>query len=486
MNKITTGLKALSIILITGLLIVQSISCKKFLEVQPRDYMFEEEAFSTKKGVESVLNGLYQSLSDSMLYGKTLTMGPTEQMAQYYYSISGEYQNIFKDYSFMGGTNPVLNQVWSKSYRIILGINNFCSRLENPSYKVPGEKEKALMLGEAYGIRAFLHFDLLRMFGPVYSMKPADMAIPYINKPTSDAQPLLPANAVIDHILSDLEASMKLLDKDPVRNTGPNPTGTAPVGEENDYWSGRHRRMNYFAVKALQARVLLYAGRKQEAYQTVESLISEQEVFFPWQTEQQIASDPMLSKETFFGTDNRKIYDYYRQFFSPLLNDDRILTPAQPRLDGMYAPNSTDLRLKYWFKTGLEGNKNFKVFIKHSNASITDPAVKYYHPLIRKSEIYLIAAETVPNLQQGYFYLNSLRVSRGLTPVNYQPGNTFNDLLAEIRNEYQRELIGEGQTFFMFKRLNLATIPAFNGTGTVTMDNAKYVVPLPVDETYYR
>jgi len=467
------------------LLCFQFLSCKKFLQVQPRDYMFEKEAFSTPKGVESVLNGLYQTMADSLLYGKMLTLTGTEQLAQYYYAVAGEHQNLFKDYMFPS-LKTVFAQVWSKSYRTILGTNNFCSTLENPSFNVVATAEKNMMLGEAYAIRAFMHFDMLRLFGPVYANNPGNTAIPYIKTATIEAQPLQTALSVISNILSDLEASAKLLENDPVRTKGADRTGTPPAGESIDYFSNRHRRMNYYAVKTLQARVLLYAGKKEEAYAATQSIMQQQEAFFPWQTEQQIAADPLLSRETYFGNDNRKLYDHYRQLFSPLVHDESIYTPTQAKLDGMYNPGSTDLRLRYWFKVGVEGNKSYKVFVKHSNANITDASIRYFQPLIRKSELYLIAAETAPDLQQGYFYLNSLRLSRGLTPVNYQPSSTSADLLVEVQKEYEREFIGEGQTYFMFKRLNLASITPYSGSGSLTMDAAKYVVPLPDEETYFR
>lgn len=120
MKKINFLIKSIGTILGMCLIMFQMSSCKKFLEVQPRDYMYEEEAFSTKKGVESVLNGLYQGLSDSLLYGDILTLSGTEQMAQYYYAISGIYQNNFKDYQFTQ-LESIFKRVWGKCLQISFG-----------------------------------------------------------------------------------------------------------------------------------------------------------------------------------------------------------------------------------------------------------------------------------------------------------------------------------------------------------------------------
>lgn len=466
-----------AICVISVLVTLMGISCKKFLQVQPRDYMFEEEAFSTVKGVESTLNGIYQSIADSTLYGNILTMTATERMAQYYSNNKGTYWSIdYHDYT-NPGVKVVINNIWNGSYKLILGVNNFCTRLEDPSFNVITGDQRNFMLGEAYAIRAFLHFDLLRMYGPVLSTNPQGASIPYIRKVVRVPQPVLPAGDVINEVVKDINLALDLLKNDPVRTKGQDWSNNSV-----DYFSNRQRRMNYFAIKTLLARVQLYAGKKSDAWQTVQSVLLEQEPFFSWPTELDYAKDPMLSKESFFGIENRRMYDIYRQQFSALLNNDVILAPKPVRLDEIYSPTSSDLRLKYWFKIGTEGNKSYKTFIKFNSATVTDNSLKYYQPLLRKSELYLIAAETAPDVDSRFRYLNTLRINKGLTPLN-----TSADLIKNIQDEYLREFIGEGQVFFMFKRFNLPTIPSFLGGGVlVYMSDTKYVVPLPEDESYYR
>ena len=325
------------------------------------------------------------------------------------------------------------------------------------------------------------------MYGPIFSKNPDALAIPYVRKANLEIQPLFSARNVATQILLDLDSALVLLENDPIRTKGADRVAMpASMDEGNvNFMSNRHRRMNYFAVKTLSARALLYAGKKTEAWGTVNSILAAQQVFFPWQTEKEMANDPVLSKEAFFGIDNRRIYDYYRQMFSPLLSDATIHTPKPARLDGIYNPTSTDLRLKYWFKVGIEGNKSYKVFVKYGNATVNDLSIRYYQPLIKKSELYLIAAETAPDLQQAYSYLNEVRVNKGLTSIQYTPGSE-SQLLSNIRDEYQREFIGEGQTFFMFKRFNLAQITNVAGTAMSNMTDVQYVPALPQDESYYR
>lgn len=487
MRKINFYKSAVSICIIAVLWTILGTSCKKFLQVQPRDYIFEEEAFSSVKGTESALNGIYQLLADSLLYGNMLTLNATEQMAQYYAPAKSSL-NSFAYYTYIDASvKTTLNAIWSQVYYQILGVNNFCTKLEDPSFNVITGEQRNIMLGEAYAIRAFLHFDLLRLFGPVYVKNPQNPSIPYYRKVAREAAPILPASTVISELVHDLDSALLLLKNDPIRTKGPDWSNVPEVGQSIDYLSNRQRRMNYFAVKTLLARVLLYAGKKSEAWSTIQPVIAEQEPFFPWSSEADYAKDPLLSKESFFGIENRNLYNNYRQLFSQLLTDDIIFAPTPGRLNALYAPTSSDLRLKYWFNPGVDGNKSYKVFVKFNNATVTDNTRLYYQPLIRKSELYLIAAETTPDLAQGYDFLNRLRTNKGLTPLSYQANSSYAELLARIQDEYQREFIGEGQTFFMFKRLNISVLPTFvDGTLTRYMTAGMYVPPLPENETYYR
>ena len=141
MKRINFRKSPLIIAIVATVMIVQSFGCKKFLQVQPRDYMFEEEAFSTQKGVESVLNGLYLSLSDSLLYGDMLTLNITERMAFY-------YSNDIYPKDVIPLTEKVLfANIWKQSYSTILGVNNFCNKLRDPAYKVLAPEQRKLATG---------------------------------------------------------------------------------------------------------------------------------------------------------------------------------------------------------------------------------------------------------------------------------------------------------------------------------------------------
>ena len=57
---------------------------------------------------------------------------------------------------------------------------------------------------------------------------------------------------------------------------------------------------------------------------------------------------------------------------------------------------------------------------------------------------------------------------------------TKEELQIELINEYRKEFIGEGQLFFLYKRLGLTTFAGLSSS--ITADDAIYVFPYPDTE----
>ena len=80
-----------------------------------------------------------------------------------------------------------------------------------------------------------LHFDLLRLFGPVYSDQTANQkSIPYQKSSAKEIQPLLPASEVLANVIADLEEAARLL-----KDADPNVTDGIRNEEENDNGLGK-------------------------------------------------------------------------------------------------------------------------------------------------------------------------------------------------------------------------------------------------------
>ena len=98
-------------------------------------------------------------------------------------------------------------------------------------------------------------------------------------------------------------------------------------------------------------------------------------------------------------------------------------------------------------------------------------------PMIRLGEMYLLAAECQSeDIAGGTAYVNALRSNRGVTNVP--------ELTKEIlQYEYIRELYGEGQLFFMYKRLFTRVLFSSQPSKNPQPDERIFVVPLPDSET---
>lgn len=469
---------------------LSTASCKKFLDVQPEDKYTEDQVYSSEKAIQQALNGLYFNLAANNLYGSNLTNNAIEVLGQRFYTVSGGGNNtpFLQAYTYTNsGVMELFDNLWTVAYANITKTNKFIESLQKATQNgVINQQHANQLTGEAIGIRAMLHFDLLRLYGPVMSKSPTADAIPYYKKADALPTAILPANQVIDSVLADLAAAKSLLAADPVI-TGGVTTGT-------DFYNDlRNQRLNYYAIAALQARVNLYAGNKVAANQAAKEALTDGEKWFPWLPYTSVINTTMsnriFSTEVLFGVYNQNMYTNYTSFFAPDLNQYQILIPFPARLKNIFGDGEGLLAKDYRYLSSFTPGgppigatqEIGLIFNKFSELSINSYAWKFIQPLIRKTELYYILAETETDPAVGLGYLNTVRFNRGLPDI---VGTST--LAAEIQKEYQKEFWGEGQIFFYYKRMASTSIPSGNSTGTVSMSGtnaAKYVVPLPLSET---
>ena len=96
------------------------------------------------------------------------------------------------------------------------------------------------------------------------------------------------------------------------------------------------------------------------------------------------------------------------------------------------------------------------------------------------SEIYYIMCEYLAetDLPRAINLLNTLKIARGAAELN--TSLTKDEFLDRMYMDATRESIAEGQTFYLYKRLNR---DMYNGEYPIDMSGGKYVIPLPDSET---
>ena len=105
-------------------------------------------------------------------------------------------------------------------------------------------------------------------------------------------------------------------------------------------------------------------------------------------------------------------------------------------------------------------------------------------PMIRMSEVYYIAAEAIfdTNPQEAQGYLELVKKGRGVSKKfdNVTNKSEFINLLV---NDARREFLGEGQIFYMYKRLN-RTMPASSYySNPVLPTDENMILPKPDSES---
>ncbi|MDO5977851.1 RagB/SusD family nutrient uptake outer membrane protein [Flavivirga spongiicola] len=477
-------------------------SCSNYLDVQPEDKLLESIVFSNESSIHAALNNVYSSMASDNIYGGNLTMTTVDVLAQRYSTLEDLQPRFWHRYGIYDYDDSVVqggfNAIWSNMYINILNINNFISGLDTYEGALSEEK-KNLLKGEAIALRAMHHFDLLRLFGPIYSENPEADAIPYNTEAKAELTAILPATKVMELILADLAIAEGLLENDPIREFGKIAILEEDVEPEDpefdyngsDFYRFRNLRLNYFAVKALQARANLYAGDNIAALAAAKTVINEASKWFAWTDPLDVISagkkaDRIFSSEVLFAVQNNNLYNQYDRFFSDELGQRFVLTSNSARLETVFEANLNDYRFNSTWAVPSIGGFDTKTFFKFVEISVgpgeAEVGFKFMQPLVRISEMYYIAAEAELDATLALGYLNTVRFNRGLIDL---PADV--DINVELLKEYEKEFYGEGQLFFYYKRHNFSTIPdGSSDSGTVDMNVSTYVVPLPLSETNFR
>lgn len=464
------------------------VSCDSWLEVKPYDKISEGELQKSEEGYQKMLNGIYIDLNSDALYGQSLSVEMIEVMGGAYAigtdnSVWGNYKDL-SNYQY--GTEywrNRLDQTWNKAYALILNCNKILENIDQNQDLFTGGNYYAVK-GEALALRAMLHFDMLRLFGPVYAKDSDKKAIPYYNKQTNSPEPILTAKEVAEKVVADLEEARILLANDPVKTEGTLMSGSQD-GTSN-FMRYRALRLNYYAVEALLARVNLYMGNKTEAFKYATDVIkTADQGIFPFVDKSLVIGSPtdpdrIFSSEVLFALTNTSRSKIHKNFYDPsrLPNyvfrmDDNLMSNIVYGGAATTGGYQDDYRYRAnWIATGSN-----RYFYKYSDMVANGSIQNTMIPMIRLGEMFLIAAESQSdNLANGVQYVNALRRNRGV--ANLQ--TLTSDLL---KYEYIRELYGEGQLFYLYKRLNSDIITSSNANKNPKASDLIFVVPLPDSET---
>jgi hypothetical protein len=429
------------------LLLAALPSCKKFLAVQPVDYVSDQVTIVDASSAQTAVRGVYRALAADSYYGSLFqTFGylPGDNV-QWTGSQSVIQQLITHD---IKADNGNLESVWLGIYATINDANNVIAKVPAVVDATFTTALRSQLLGEAHFIRALAYFDLARVWGGV----PVALT-PTLESSDKNSLGVTAVAGVYAQVLADLNSADSLLSL---------PATANPV------------RANRETVWALKARYYLYQKNWPQAESYASQVIGDSKnyaLLTPYSAFFSPAS-AIATKESVFELSYSATYtNGHRGYWQPPANGGTR----------QWAPNDAFVALVNDPTVG--GNRN--TLVAKTSAGLWYGNLYYRSPatdpayVIRIAELYLIRAEA--RAQQNNLSvtggalgdLNAIRGRAGLTP---SAAVSQSDVLLAIENERRIEFALEPHRWFDLVRTGRAA--AVLGV----TDANKYVFPFPSTE----
>jgi hypothetical protein len=441
-----------------ALLLTVASGCSDFLKQDIRSQLTPDTYFANAGQAQAAIDGLYDNLrimsSTDVGYGESLWVG-LELFAQHATSLGqSQFNNQILNQT-LDANNPYSSSMWNGSYYGIGAANLALARI--PSVSMPDEQKKAL-LGQAYFVRAFLYYHLVRLYGDV----------PLITTPVDGNSPdLYPTRTaaadVYKLIVSDLQAAEQ--------------AGLPAVD--------RTGRISQGAVKSLLSSVYLtmagYPLQQKENYQKAADKAAEvidagnYPLFSNYISLHNNADknqgELILQAQYQFGIATNAISPLVVPYFAGISNYNDEFGALIPTNGFFNTYESGDLRAQerqFYFSSyprfkAPAGTVNFnahalyKYFHLESALSTVTPDCDENWTLLRMPEVMLIYAEAINEASaatpKAYAQINAIR-SRAQLPA--LSGLSQDDFRTAVWKERYHELAYENKAYFDIQRTRKA------------------------------
>lgn len=419
-------MKKLNFKIITlSLVTAMAASCTSVVtDPQPQTSVSADQAIVNKTGARAALYGAYDALqSNASANGFNNYMGLTYLFFPDLQGGNLRWTGSFTDWS-QASTRTILTDnasvsgCWQQIYYAINTTNNLIAKV--PLITDPSFTDQKSVVGEAYFLRAYHYFNLLRYWG----------GVPIVTSPTNDiTSASYPARGsvadVYTLVLSDLDQAIANL---PAKNA--------------------NGRASLYAAYALKARVHLQRQEWQNAIDAANMVIpkftlvaSFTDLFLKQNTSEAIW-------EIQFNPTDKGFQAFY--LFSSTLGGRNEVRPTTA-LQAAYSAN--DARI---IKTS-----DYNEHIKYYRVSTGDDHTIAF----RVAEMYLIRAEALNELGQtsaAYSDVNVIRNRAGIGNANVALQTDQAGLRDEIFLQRRLELALEGHYFFDLVRTGRASTALAN------------------------
>ena len=171
------------------------VSCEKFLEEKPYDFIGSSNFYKTEGDANAALNGAFSSLQPQTYFGRTswIVNELSGDLMKVNASLA-DRDNLYAQ--AFDANNGEIGNWWNSTYNLINRSNDVIKNVPNIVMDVTKRNN---IVGNARFLRAMGYFDLVRSYG----------AIPLILVPTEDLSNLKPARASIADIYKSIIEDLK-------------------------------------------------------------------------------------------------------------------------------------------------------------------------------------------------------------------------------------------------------------------------------------
>lgn len=471
-------------------------SCNDWLDVRPETEQKEDDQFSTYNGFCSAVTGLYMLMGNQDIYGERLSMTNIESLANLWDMTDNTYRYedyyLMKyDYENVTYSQAAIKAIYAQLFNTIVQANVIIKHVDEQGDVISDPAVRATIQGEAYGIRAYCHLDVLRLFGQVPGGT-EQVSLPYSETTSIDEMPAYYTfDEFVGKLKQDIEKAESLLkDNDPVFQYSFTALNSGSTSSVDDFMLYRQSRMNYWAVKALEARMYRYLGDDANAYraarEVIDATLDGNPVMTMSGTQDFASGYKLCPNECLFYLSKYDVMDYSQEFLvggSSTSFDERnnlgLTSAMHTELFSTVNPNSNNRAGNCWRNNvPNNGGQMMSVCMKYYWNTDVSNAMLYYQiiPMLRMSEVYLIAMESTTDLNEANSLYNTYMLAHNVP--NMPSFTSADDLKDFIVDEYRREFYAEGQMFYTYKRLN--------STSMLWRDEpvgeSEYILPLPTTE----
>lgn len=428
-------------------------SCSK-LDLKPTDTIDAEKAYRNMNDVNLGLIGVYSQLNDALIGVNAIISDEVMLPVENTVSNTDAHRWLYT------ADNGSVTDSYYRYYVAVDRANRVLAGMDKITVSAADMAARDRYRGELLALRAFCHFELLRMYGSAYQN--GGLGVPYmkvsaISYPARDRFEVVVADAKADLLAAKALIPLSFDDK---------------------------TRVTKLAVSAMQARLALYEKNWPEAITYATEVINS----MPLATAEQfpdiwtdVSDNEVIWKLKRVGDDPKTGDLFYRQS-----GDIVLYAPSFKLINSFDKVN--DIRYTAYIRfDNTRGTKKSEYLVNKYPGTALAPGLSDIK-MFRTGEMFLIRAEAeAETTGDATGDLNALRAARikNYSPVGFAGKD---DLISAVYAERFKELAFEGHRFFDLKRRNLPVqrLPedAANTSGAVQLlpAQAQYALPIPALE----